>query len=36
MMSSPQQTKKWGGNVAHMANMKNTQNILVEKPEDKR
>jgi hypothetical protein len=32
MMSSLQQTKQWGGCVAHMANMKNAQNILVEKP----
>jgi hypothetical protein len=32
MTSSLQQTKQWVGSVAHMANMKNTQNILVEKP----
>jgi len=32
MMFSLQQTKQWGGSVAHMVNMKNTQNILVETP----
>jgi hypothetical protein len=29
-------TKQWVGSVAHVANIKNAQNILVEKPEDKR
>jgi len=40
IMSSLRQTKQWVcvcvWSVAHKTNMKNTQNILVEKPEDKR